>query len=262
MSKHILIRGRIPANGSFETGTFEGWTTHNNPAIIAVGAYDGTYCASIGPLVYIEQDINNIPVDLIFIFKFHHYGDWSGCFGGDTIKVTVTYSDASTTIFTHEMQMIEKLTWVEVDILSHLTTGKTITKIQFYGSSTLNLIDNIYIGMEVDAISWRETQSCDVAMRAVPTRSSGAKVDTGTYTLTPRNLDIEVRLSEDEKSALGYIYDNDDEVRVVATNASGTWTYYGWFSEKPLIYEYAEQDDDTREWVAKLKFICYSFNYA
>jgi len=125
-------------------------------------------------------------------------------------------------------------------------------------------IENSGGTLECEALSWREEQSCIPAIRDVPLRSDGAYVDTSTFVLKARMLDISLRLSDSEKTTLEAIFNADESVTITATSdfdGDYEWMYTGWFSKKPLIYEYKKQPDATREWRAELEFKIQSFNY-
>jgi len=256
-------------NKSFETGNFTGWDISAppfEPIISSARAHTGTYSVFMDEpfgVQWMEQELDNVPVDSLSTFGYWKNGEWSLCFGGAISRVTITYSDATTTTINHTTSQSEEDVWTYVDIFTYLTSGKIMTKIKIEcrDDKYIYIDDVSYTGIECDPIFWQETQICDVATRSVPTRSTGAKVDTGTYVLKPRDITMEIRLSDSEKTVLQDIYDADVEILLIAVNESGTWTYYTWFKHKPLFYQYAHQEDTTREWRTKLSFVCYTFNY-
>ncbi len=131
--------------------------------------------------------------------------------------------------------------------------GWTMTKIQ---------ITNIGGTLNFDAINWNESQTCKVAIRPVPTKTDGSKVDTKTYVLEPKKINIKIRLSDAEKITLETIFNANVTVTITAVTASGTWTYTAWLEKKPLIYQYAKQGDVTREWITTLNFVSNTYSYA
>ena len=137
---------------------------------------------------------------------------------------------------------------IDVNILETRETGVTIM-----GDEEL---------LECDAIDWAESQTCNVAVRNVPLRSTGSFIDTGTYTLKNRKLDMTIRLSDLQKTTLKAIFDQTLTVTVIAVGDKGTWTYTAWLRNKPIIYEYSKHDNGiVREWIAELEFDISSFSY-
>ena len=137
---------------------------------------------------------------------------------------------------------------IDVNILETRETGVTIM-----GDEEL---------LECDAIDWAESQTCNVAVRNVPLRSAGSFIDTGTYTLKNRKLDMTIRLSNTQKTTLKAIFDKTLTVTVIAVGDKGTWTYTAWLRNKPIIYEYSKNNGETvREWLAELEFDISSFSY-
>lgn len=120
--------------------------------------------------------------------------------------------------------------------------------------------DDVVIDSEpYDCIAWRERQTCKVAVRNIPLRTTGSFVDTGTYTLRNRRLYITVRLTDAKKTTLKTTFDGRIEVTITTRG----WTYTGWFVTKPLVYEYSKDGDgDEREWIAELEFTLSSFSYS
>lgn len=265
----IFIKNGEVVNAGFETGDFTGYTFDPiyPPTVSSAQAHSGIYSALLDyPFAsdeWLRQDLINIPVDTLTAFGFWSYGEWHGCFGGSRLSITVTYTDATTTVFINTTAQADADTWVYVDILVQLTAGKIIDAVEFSSAGSLyTYIDDIsYVGFEIISIGWAESQISDVAIRSVPLRTSGAKVDTSTYTIKPRKLDIEIRLTDAEKVLVEDVFNVNTEVTITATNDAGTWTYYGWFSRKPLFYQYAHQNDGTREWRTTLSFTIYSFNF-
>lgn len=116
--------------------------------------------------------------------------------------------------------------------------------------------------LDCESIGWQESQICDVAIRPVPLRNSGAKVDINTYVLKNKKINTKVRLSDAEKTTLENIFNDSSTVTIIAVTASGTWTYTAWLEKKPLFYQYAKQVDATREWIADLLFLSNTYSYA
>ena len=116
--------------------------------------------------------------------------------------------------------------------------------------------------LNCEILAWNENQTCEVAIRQVPTRSDGDIVDTNTYVLKPKRISTTIRLSDAEKATLQLIFDANVSVTITAVNDGGTWTYTAWFEDKPLFYQYADQKDATREWKANLKFVSSTYSFA
>jgi len=108
--------------------------------------------------------------------------------------------------------------------------------------------------LECDAIAWNEGQICKVAVRDVPLRTTGAFIDTGTYTLKNRKIRTSIRLSDAQKTTLQAIFNQSALVTITAVQGSkGTWTYTAWLRKKPIMYEYSN-NSAVREWIAELEF--------
>ena len=130
--------------------------------------------------------------------------------------------------------------------------GRTMTQVS---------ITNAGGTLDCESISWQESQMCEVAIRPVPLKTSGSKVDTKTWVLKPKKINTRIRLSDAEKITLEAIYNANVVVTITAVTASGTWTYTAWLERKPLIYQYAKQGDATREWITNLSFLSNTYNY-
>jgi len=96
-------------------------------------------------------------------------------------------------------------------------------------------------------------QSCDVALRNVPLKSTGEIMDTGTYLLHTLTLEFTTRLSDDEKTTIETIFTSHDKVDVYL----GEWMFTGWLRKPDIVYEY----ESNRPWRARLIFDIYTYNY-
>lgn len=114
--------------------------------------------------------------------------------------------------------------------------------------------------LNCDAIAHRESQACKIPIRSVPTRTTGAFVDTGTYTLKNRKLFMAIRLTDAEKTTLDGIFDQRALVTItmkIGPAAFPKWEYNAWFVKKPIIYEWSTAVSGTdREWLAECEFVC------
>ena len=121
------------------------------------------------------------------------------------------------------------------------------------------------INQDITIYNWEEKQSCEPALRDIPLRDLGAHVDTGTYTLKAKTLNIIIRLSDADKTVIQDIFDANSKVNIVIYDNNeilNKWTYTLWFRSKPLVYEYNElTDTNIREWKADLEFIVESVVY-
>lgn len=112
-----------------------------------------------------------------------------------------------------------------------------------------------------DAIDWRESQVCIPSIGDVPTRATGQYVDTGVWVLKTRQLKIRTRLSNAEKTTLLAIFNQVAIVTIVGNVGTlMNWTYYGWFRDKDIVYEYSKETA-LEPWRCDLIFDIYSFNY-
>jgi len=116
--------------------------------------------------------------------------------------------------------------------------------------------------LSCDAIAYSERQKCDVAIRDIPTRSTGSLIDTGTWTLKNRVLTMTIRFTDAGKSTLQGIFDQSAKVTIaMAVEGIGFWVYTGWLRKKPIVYEYSKDETNTKEWRAKLEFVISSFQF-
>ena len=112
--------------------------------------------------------------------------------------------------------------------------------------------------LNCDAIEWGERQVCKVAVRPVPTRSSGSFIDTGTYTLKNRVITMTIRVSDTEKTTLQGIFNQSANCTITA----GDWTYTAWLQTKNILWKFAMQNGIERNWETELKFKIATFSYS
>lgn len=157
--------GEQITNGRFETGDFTGWTIHSgmvsDPEIATSCGhgdppYNGTYCCSFGNGgdwygAYIEQEpIKDVPTRCVEEFYFYKYGSHPvSPPAGSKTKITIFYSDDTTTIVNHETSDANDLTWEKIDLKPYLEAEKTITKIRIerdddYGG-WYNCVDEVHL---------------------------------------------------------------------------------------------------------------------
>jgi hypothetical protein len=126
------------------------------------------------------------------------------------------------------------------------------------------LIQNSGGQLYTEALDWNESQTSSPAIRDVPLRTSGQVVDTGTWVLQPRILNVKIRLSDAEKTTLQTIFDANMITTVAAyfDGDSKRWAYNGWFSKSPLTYELAVDNFSVeRKWMVDLEFTVETFDY-
>jgi len=109
-------------------------------------------------------------------------------------------------------------------------------------------------------IGWKENQTCDVAVKDVPKREDGQVIDTDTWLLRVRKLDMKTRLSNNEKYTLLNIFSKSAKVTITA----GDWSYTAWLKTKDIKWDYSKADETSyeRPWLALLTFDVESFNYS
>lgn len=110
--------------------------------------------------------------------------------------------------------------------------------------------------IEVKMLEWKESQTCDVAVKPVPLRSGGAVIDSGTYQPRIRKITSKVRLSGTEKTTLKTIMDGVKKVSI----SIGDWIYTAWIKNKEIRYEYVD-DGTLRPWETTLTFDCEDLEY-
>lgn len=137
-------------------------------------------------------------------------------------------------------------------------------------------ITNGTITLWVRPISWKESQSCDPAIRPLPLAQS-EYLDDGTWVLKPRQLEVKIRLSDREKNVFESLYNSVSMDGVTneylnfylihnkfvngAFVADYTWYYQLWIREKHYTYEYALQANRyVRWWTVELTCDVQSFS--
>lgn len=119
--------GEQITNGGFETGLLSPWQT-NTPSVTQVVTYSphsGSYCLRLGVGSDVWQDLT-ILVDCIQSFRL--WGKLVQEVEEPDLIIIVNYTDGDRT----EVHLTGATDWVEVDILPHLTSGKTIESIWCY----------------------------------------------------------------------------------------------------------------------------------
>lgn len=209
---------------------------------------------------------------LYLVFQDTTFVYWNVCGGGGVGCGLNTWNELDGTIVTwagqpvgtFEDKIIVKIVlvchWIaagavymdDMSILANPLADENITIVNAGGS------------LCCDAIAWRESQIDKVAVRNIPLCSTGSFIDTGTYTLKNRKLEITFRLTAAQKTTLQAIFNQSEVVTITAIQGTtGTWTYTAWLRKKPIIYEYSKNGDGTvREWLAELEFDVSAFSYA
>lgn len=263
-------------NGGFETGDFTGWICTDG-TVTGSNPHSGSWCAQVYPSGsrLLKQILATpIAVDDMSAFTF-----WFK--DSDSCAFKIIYSDATDTGW---LDITDQASWTERDVLSELTSGKTVTEIHILNgySQPLHIDDasliyidsagtgNVTIGnnggtLYCKAIYWRETQVCEVAVRDVPTRTAGAFVDTGTYVLKNRRLKMTIRCATADKTMLQAIFDQNENCTVSVTCESGSayprWVYTCWFRNKRIEWRYRKESGTEKCWFTDLEFICTTHAY-
>jgi hypothetical protein len=131
-------------------------------------------------------------------------------------------------------------------------------------------INNGINSVNITILSWEEGQESSPAIRDVPTGFSQT-IDTGTYLLKCREVEMSCRFTDDEKDTLIDIFNGNIPLYINLLPESGDtgWLYYGWLREKNVKWEYKKTnypttDNETnyeRVWYATLTFDVQSFTY-
>jgi len=119
-------------------------------------------------------------------------------------------------------------------------------------------------GTVYNIISWEEEQSCEPAIRPIPLSNNGAHVDYGTFILKARTLNMTIRLSDADKTAMENLFNLSTWVTITSNDHEGDsseWLYNAWFLSKPITYEYVKQDGIIKEWRADLSFLIDDVTY-
>lgn len=117
--------------------------------------------------------------------------------------------------------------------------------------------------LSTEALSWSEDQENSVAKHKVPMRVTGGIINTGIRVLKSRKISTMIRASDDELTTLNAIYNSKTEVTITLTddNDSNSWTYIGWFEQKPSSYALVSDGATTRKWKCYLVFKIRTFSY-
>lgn len=118
--------------------------------------------------------------------------------------------------------------------------------------------------LDCDAITWREGQRCNVAVRNLPLREDGPLIDTGTWVLKNKILNFEVRITDSELKTLKDIFNVSATVTITALAATSgyRWVYTAWIIETPRKYEYSKDGSgNEREWIVEINCAVSIFIY-
>lgn len=107
-------------------------------------------------------------------------------------------------------------------------------------------------------ISWKETQTCQPAIRPVPLAQS-EYLDDKTFVITPRKIECILRLSDREKDIFEAIYNyastngSDQYTDIFLTYDSGEsdeydWYFQVWLTEKDYKWDYSMEYDRAVRW--------------
>lgn len=262
-------------NGSFESST-NGWgagATGFEGTASADYSHSGSYS---GRVMYNGSDYESLRQDFAAVAHadVSSFGYWYRNSSYYTY-IILYFSDSSSASYQIFGNADE---WHYVDIMSIVTnpctgdllfpTDKSVTGIEFFVDGSyagplfideVSLISGIVL---TEAISWDEAQSCDVAMRDIPLKDNGAHIDTGTYVLNPRVLNVTIRMTDAQRTEFLAYFALNTLMTFYANDGSGTWTYTGWFKDFPRIYEYSKKNSgEIRYWKCDLKFVIQSISY-
>jgi hypothetical protein len=264
-------------NGGFEDDT-TGWITGATGFIgtssteqFHAGLRSGLMIFDDGNLQSFRQNFSAVDHDVVTSFGF-----WRKSSSYYTY-IKLYFSDL--TDYEYWIWNGESLnTWNYIDIMSVIVNPcfgdllfpveKSVTGIEFlvdYSYSGPTFIDEVslLVGGLIEAISWEEEQSCDVAMRDIPLNDDGVHIDTGTYVLNPRILSITMRMTDTQKTEFLSYFSLNTLMTFYSDDGIGIWTYVGWFKEYPKIYEYNKKNSiEIRKWKCNLKFIIQSISYS
>jgi hypothetical protein len=265
-------------NGGFETGSLPPWV--GDGIVVSTIQYSGIYSAEMDLNNYIEQTFG-IAIAKAWCSSFGFWGIGSG-----NVEVTLYFSDATSK--THdkgigypydEWHYLDILTWVVNPCTGELLfpADKKVTKIRITSRYGLAHIDDATLQYELiplriigsstftskDVLSVKRRETSNVAIRDIPLRSAGPKVDTDIWTHKPITLEIEFRASTAEKTTIQTIFDANDFVTVELNSESGTWTFSNcWIDDKKITYEYSKSTDGVeREWRIRLVILSESATF-
>lgn len=269
----------IIGNGSFENGDSPwevGWTGTIG-TVSSDDAHAGTYSYKLITdyiedfiLQSVRQNFSAVAYNDVVSFGF-----WVKSSPWQSVGLTLYFADSSSKNIT--IYLDGSGDWQYVNIMSivwngctgemYFNAGQSCTGIEFDSAyvSTIFIDEVSLIAGQyfTEAISWEEQQSCDVAMRPIPLKDNGAHIDTGTYVLNPRILNVTIRMNDIQRTEFLAYFALNTLMTFYANDGIGIWTYVGWFKDFPRIYEYSRKSSgDIRKWKCDLRFTIQSISYS
>jgi hypothetical protein len=106
-------------------------------------------------------------------------------------------------------------------------------------------------------LTWSEGQKCNVAVRPIPLKTSGAFIDTGTWVLKSKTIECVMRLTDTEKTTLTSIFNDSSLVTIYLRRSDSTyyWMYVAWLHSKKIDYQYFQDiNGNIYHWFTTLTF--------
>lgn len=145
----VCPEGEQIVNGGFEDG-LDDWDAGVNAYTTTIYKRSGN--RSLGLTAYSDPNLawvkqtlaTSVPVECVDEFKLYCHADWNAT--EKQLKVTIGYTDTSTTEIT--LTFTATYTWVEKDLKSYLSAGKTVeyVKIETLSVMDINVDDVSLIG--------------------------------------------------------------------------------------------------------------------
>jgi hypothetical protein len=121
--------------------------------------------------------------------------------------------------------------------------------------------------VSLKAIEWNETQDSKPAIRDISW--SCQFLDTGSWVLSPRKIEVTFRATDSDKEMLEAIFAASANVEIYLYTSTAdpihiyAWHYYNtWLEEIQITYQYRmEEDSDLRWWKIRLTLDVQNFEY-
>lgn len=271
----------VIVNGGFEDSPdFTGWINSAYTTISTSEKHSGAKSARISYENYGNTLSQNLPS--IIIANISSFTGW--------FKRSASVNNSHMFAFTTELGLPYNVdlkdyipvdgAWHEVDLLqvmedyftSHGLSPTTLSRIGFsnsqWGYVSYFYVDDVSLTISPTSynniISLEEDQICKPAIRNIPLRTTGSHIDLGTYKLKPREMKFSVRLTDDELTTfLGFFTTRTLLTLYLDDDDGGVWTYTGWFTKYPQIYEmFKISSTDIKEWKCDLEFKIETISYS
>lgn len=194
---------------------------------------------------------NGIAIDTWYYFEVDSY------IGGNTTFRLTGFSDQacpSTAFLWNELEF--GCVWRGVDSGANVDVwfDDFLLEIGLEDPSNPYIMNSGGIIDDPHIIDWQENQIWDVAIRDVPTRTTGQQLDTDTKVINPKQVTLTIRISASEKTTLQAIVDANESVDFI----NQYWGYTAWILTKKPVWKYVELNNSLKPWETVLTMLVIS----